>query len=185
MKKALTAVVATALSASIAVAAPHGGKHGRKDFESRSNEGARAERMQRDLQLTDAQKHQIRDLRKRFHAENKDLQDRMKRTRRDYVEARKANDPRADQLRAELERQKEILRNRRIEQRRQMLSLLTPEQRARVEAKERDRMDRRADRDGDRFDRDDDRFDREDDDDDDGRDTREKREKREKRNGRF
>lgn len=140
MKRKLTTLALTfAVATSAAVAAPHG-----KDKQSRKarnhavghvgpTEEQRFDRMAERLDLSEGQKHQVRDLRKRFHGENRQLQDRLHSTIREYRELKRVNDPRAASLAVEIDRLKADLQRQRQAQHREMLSLLTPQQRERAE----------------------------------------------------
>ena len=152
MKKALSILGVVALSTSFAVAAPHGGKHndkqkgkGKSRAHQKQGKEKHEQKLARELNLTEAQQHEVRELRKRFRDENKDLMTNMKQLREESRTARKAGDvQRADAIARDIRHQRETLRARREQQRRQMLMILTPEQRERFDALHRERGERRS-----------------------------------------
>ena len=88
MKKSkwITGVAVFALSTGLALAAPHGdgyGHHGK---------GAFGQEMAQKLNLTDAQKSQIKDISKSFREQNKAAFESSRQTMKDYRAARQAND---------------------------------------------------------------------------------------------
>ena len=144
MKKTFTAVAILALSATLAVAAPNGeGKHHRHGRHGHHGFGQRAFAK---LNLSDAQKQQIKDLRTSFREQNKALFDSMKQTRTDMKAAREANDTaRLEALRANAKSAREQLKAKSEGLRAQMLNILTPEQRAQLDAMKAERQQRRQD----------------------------------------
>lgn len=144
--KIFTAAAVLALSASLAVAAPHDGKgfggHGRK---VRGEFGARfAEK----LNLTDAQKSQIRDLNKSFREQNKPFFDQVRATRQDLRAARQAGDTaKLDALKGTAEAQRTQMKQLHDAQKQRILSVLTADQRQQYEAMKAERAARRAARD--------------------------------------
>lgn len=147
MKKTITAVAAVvALSASLAVAAPGDGFH-RGHGKQGKGRMMMMGRMAEKLNLTDAQKQQMKALHETFRTENAALFDAVKATKTQLREARKANDvARAQTLAATLEGQTAQLRTKRVAQHEKMLSILTPEQRAQLETWKADREERREKR---------------------------------------
>jgi len=134
-----------ALSASLAVAAPHdGGKGGREHGRRHREFGARfAEK----LNLNDAQKQQIRDLQKSFRESNKAFFEQARDTRRQMREARQSGDQSAlEALKATAKSQREQMKQLRGEQRERVVALLTPEQRTQFDAMRAEREARRAQR---------------------------------------
>jgi Spy/CpxP family protein refolding chaperone len=125
-KKWLTAVAVLTLGASLAIAAPNQGwgKH-----EGRHGEWS-AEFAQK-LNLTDAQKTQLRDLNKSFRADNAAFFQSFHQTREDYRAAMKAGDTaKADSLKATLESQRAQMKQLREAQDSKISTILTPDQRA-------------------------------------------------------
>ena len=84
------------------------------------------------LNLTDAQKQQIRDVRKAAFQANKALFEAAREKRFELRQLREANDPRAEAVRTELIAMREQLRAARIATG-EVRSLLTAEQRARLD----------------------------------------------------
>jgi protein CpxP len=143
-KKWFTAAAVVALSSTLAFAAPHeGGKRGR---------GGRGghefgEKFAQKLNLSDAQKQQIKDAQASFRNENKAFFDTVKDTRRQIREAKEAGDTaRAEQLKATAQSQHARMKELRTAQHQRILALLTPEQRTQWEALKAERQAKRGDR---------------------------------------
>jgi periplasmic protein CpxP/Spy len=147
MKKSIATLAVLTLSATLAVAAPQGGKgefHGKG---KRGGHGEMAERLAEKLNLTDAQKAQARQLHEQFRAQNEPLFNAFKQTRNDLRAARQANDTaRVDALEATLKTQKEQLKAARRAQHERFLSILTADQKAKLEAMKAERGERRGGR---------------------------------------
>jgi len=130
MKKTLIAVAALTLGATLAFAGPgegHRGGHGRHHGFA----GKLAEK----LNLTDAQKQQIKDIRKASFEQNKAFFETARQTRQDLRAAREANDTaRLETLKANMKSQREQMKQIRDAEKQQILSILTAEQRAQFEA---------------------------------------------------
>jgi Spy/CpxP family protein refolding chaperone len=133
-----------AMTASLAVAAPHegqGGKHGR------GRHGELGARFAEKLNLTDAQKEQIRTMNQTFRDSNKEFFEQARDTHRQMREARQAGDQaRLESLKATAQSQRAQMKQLHTEQRQRVLALLTPEQRAQFEAMKAERQARRAER---------------------------------------
>ena len=133
--------VAVALTTTMAFAGPHeggrGGKHGRHGGEL----GARfAEK----LNLTDAQKEQIRAFTQSFRQDNQAFFEAHRDTMKQLREAKQAGDQaRVDALKPTLQSQRTELKQRREALKQQILAILTPEQRAQYEALKAERGERR------------------------------------------
>jgi len=131
MKKSkwLIGVAVLTLGASLAVAAPHEGRgHGRH------GKGAFSERFAQKLNLTDAQKQQVRDLHKSFREQNKAFFESSRQTMKDYRAAKKANDTaRIDALKTQVESQRAQMQQLRAGLDTQIATILTPEQRTQWE----------------------------------------------------
>lgn len=141
MKKTIATVAVLALSASLAVAAPHEGKqrHGKR--------GEFGPRLEQKLNFSDAQKQQVRELRERFRAGNEPLRAQFKQTRTELEGAKKANDTaRVEALEGTMRSLREQMRTRRTEQHEQFLALLTADQRAQLDAMKAERKQRRGKR---------------------------------------
>lgn len=131
-KKWFTAAAVVALSSTLAFAAPHeGGKRGR------GGRGGHefSERFAQKLNLSEAQKQQIKDAQTAFRNENKAFFDQTRDTRRQIREAKEAGDAaRVEQLKATAKSQHEQMKELRTAQHQRILALLTPEQRTQWEA---------------------------------------------------
>ena len=143
MKKTITTAVALALGASLAFAGPGEGKRGRHGKGMRGEAGMA--RLAEELNLTDEQKAQLKEQRQNFRESNQARFETHRDTMRQYREAKKAGDTaRAEALKATLEVQKGELQQLRKAQHEAMLSILTPEQRTRLEALKAERQGRRG-----------------------------------------
>lgn len=144
-KKWFTAAAVLALSSTLAFAAPHEGKRGR---------GARGghefgERFAEKLNLSEAQKQQIKDAQTSFRNENKAFFDAARDTRRQIRDAKEAGDAaRAEQLKATAMSQHAKMKELRTAHHQRILALLTPEQRTQWEALKAERDARRGNRGG-------------------------------------
>src|SRR5512140_2843482 len=98
MKKIITAVAVVALSSSLAMAAPYAGGEGRQHRGGRAHQGEGMMAAEK-LNLSYAQKEQMKAMRQSFRDENKAFFDSVKTTRQQLREARQAGDTaRAQQL---------------------------------------------------------------------------------------
>lgn len=147
-KKAITAVAALTLSATLAFAAPQSndgekfegkrGRHGHRGGHHRGD-GAFAK-----LNLTDAQKAQMKSLREQFKTDNAQLFSQLRQARTDLRTAREANDTaRLESLRGTMDSLKTQFKAAKKAHREQLLTILTPEQRAQLEAARSERRNRR------------------------------------------
>ena len=145
--KWITMAAVVTLSASLALAAPHGGGFGGKHGRGQGREfGAR---MDEKLNLSETQKQQIRDLQKGFHENNKAVFENAHALRKQFREAKQANDTaKMESLKPQLDAQREQMKQLHDAQRQQILALLTPEQREQYEALKAEREARRAERRG-------------------------------------
>jgi len=127
MKKIVIAF-AVAATAAGAFAAPH---------ERPANRGARgAAHMQKfaqKLNLTDAQKQQIRDIHQADRDRNKQLYADFRAKLRQFRELKRAGDPGADAVKAELQPMREQLKAARKATHEAVLNVLTAEQRQQLE----------------------------------------------------
>lgn len=147
MKKTkwMTMAAVVTLSASLAFAGPHeggkrgkGGRHGRAEL---------SERLAEKLNLTDAQKSQLRAINEGFRANNKATFESSRALRQELREAKKANDTaKLEALKPQLEAQRTQMRQLREAHQAQIVAILTPEQRAQWEALKAEREQRRAQR---------------------------------------
>ncbi len=85
------------------------------------------------LNLTDEQKSQLQQLRQATHDKNQQLFADAKAKRQEFHSLKKANDPRAAEVKAELEALRPQLQAAKKEQHTAFLSILTPEQRMQLE----------------------------------------------------
>lgn len=129
MKKSkwITGVAVLALSTGLALAAPHGegkgyGRHGKAEF---------GQKFAEKLNLTDAQKAQIKDISKSFRQENKAFFQSFRQTMQDFRTAKKANDTaKIDALKAQMESQRAQMQQLRSALDARIATVLTPEQNA-------------------------------------------------------
>jgi periplasmic protein CpxP/Spy len=140
----MTMAAVLTLSTSLAIAAPHGGKGGRGGKHGRGEISAR---MFGKLNLTDAQKEQIRTIQQNFREANKAAFEASRATFQQYREAKKANDTaRLETLKPQVKANREQMTKLRNQQRDLMLSVLTPEQRTQWDALKAEREQRRGER---------------------------------------
>lgn len=143
--KWMTAVAVLTLSASMAVAAPHGGgKFGGKRGHRGGEFGAKfAEK----LNLTDAQKAQINAIHEETRARNAAFFDSVKQTHRDLRAAKDAGDTaKAEALKGTMKSQREQMKQLRDAEQQRVLSVLTPAQRMQFEQLKAERKARRGER---------------------------------------
>lgn len=147
LKKTITTAVALALGTSLAFAGGGEGKRGMHRGKHGMHGEAGMARLAEKLNLTEAQKAQLKEQRANFRASNAARFETHKDTMRQYREARKAGDTaRAEQLKATLEIQKGELQQLRKAQHDAMLSILTPEQRNQLEAMKAEHKGRRGEK---------------------------------------
>jgi Spy/CpxP family protein refolding chaperone len=144
MKKAVTTAMVLALGTSLAFAGPGEGKRGKRH-------GMRGEahiaKLAEKLNLTDAQIEQLKAQRENFRTSNQHRFEAFRDTKRQLREARAANETaRAEQLANALALQKGEMAQLREAQHQAMLSILTAEQRAQLEALKAEREARRGQR---------------------------------------
>ena len=149
MKKAkiITMAAALTLSATMAVAAPHGGgKGGKFGGHGRGHRGAAlSPRLAEKLNLTDAQKQQLEAIQKGFRDNNAQTFANAKELRKQFREAKQANDTaKLESLKPALEAQRTQFRQLREARQQQILAVLTAEQRAQLEAFKAERKQRRS-----------------------------------------
>ena len=125
MKKLATVVAVTLLGASLAVAAPYLGGEGH------GHRGAFARQFAQALNLTDAQKAQIRDIRKASHQENLAFFQSVRQTRQEFRAAKEAGDTaKLDALRPAIQAQRAQMKQIRAAANEKIAAILTPEQNA-------------------------------------------------------
>jgi len=147
MKKAITAVAVLALSGTLAFAATEGqeGFGGRHHGHGRHHQfGARfAEK----LNLTDAQKAQIKDIRKASREANAAFFEQARATRKEFHEAKKANDTaKMESLKPTLQSQREQMKELRKNEMTKIVSILTPEQQSMLQQLRAERKSHRSEK---------------------------------------
>ena len=141
--KVITIAAALTLSATIAVAAPHGGGKGGHGRGHRG--GFMSQHMAEKLNLTDAQKAQIQAIQKGFREQNAQTFENAKELRKQVREARQANDTaKLESLKPAMEAQRTQFQQLREANKQQILAVLTAEQRAQLEALKAERKQRRG-----------------------------------------
>ena len=113
-------------SAGGSVALAHGGRGHRGDRAGMS-------RALEQLDLSEAQKQQIRTLMENERNANQGLREQTRAKAREYRELREANDPRADSVKVELDALRDQFKARHEAVRAEINNLLTPEQRQKLE----------------------------------------------------
>lgn len=141
--KWITAAAVLALSTSLAVASPNGTNGKRHGHHKRGGEfGAR---FAQKLNLTDAQKEQLRTINQQFREQNKTFFQHARDTRQQFRAAKQANDTtQLDALKATMEEQRAQFKSLRQAHREQILSILTPDQRQQLDALKAERQARRG-----------------------------------------
>jgi Spy/CpxP family protein refolding chaperone len=133
-KTAILAALAI-VAASVAVAHPQRGGQFR--------EGGRGAMLMEKLDLTDAQKKEIGELREKQQAAMQSLRDQMQKLAVEFRDLRDRNDPQAEAVREEMRKVREELQARRMAHHADVEKLLTPEQKKELDelrAARRDRM---------------------------------------------
>jgi len=147
MNKWLAAAAVMAVSASLAIAMPQEGKEGKGWGGHRGHRGAMSEKLAQKLNLSDAQKQQIRDLGKAFRQDNKAFFESARQTRQELRAAKEANDTaKLNSLKPTIESQKVQFKQLRDAQDSKILSILTPDQQAQFKALQAQRAERRQKR---------------------------------------
>jgi len=145
-KKWITGIAVLAVSASLAIAAPQEGK---AFAGHRGHRGFMSRKMAQKLNLTDAQKQQIKGLNKQFRQDNKAFFESARATMKEARAAKQANDTaKLDALKPTIESQKAQMKQLRQAQEQKVLSVLTPDQVAQYNALKAQWQARRAQRQG-------------------------------------
>jgi len=144
MKKMIAILAVAALSGTLAAAAANdGGKawgHGHR-------RGAMAAHLAKKLNLTDAQKEQLKTFHQSFRAENKAFFQSVHQTRQDLRAAKQAGDEaKVAELKATAQSQRAQMKQLRQAEMDKFVSILTPEQRTQFEALKAERAARRQER---------------------------------------
>ena len=128
MKKFTTAVAVTLLGATLAFAGPH---EGGKGFGRHGRHGMFGKRLAAALNLTDAQKAQIKDIHKASREENKAFFQSARATMKELFEAKKAGDTaKADSLKPQVDSLRAQMKTIRANEEAKIATVLTPEQNA-------------------------------------------------------
>ena len=144
MKKTITAIAVFALSGTLAFAATEGhqrfgGHHHRH--------GMFGAKMAEKLNLTDAQKAQIKDIRKSSHEANAAFFDEARNTRKEFFAAKKANDTaKMEPLKPALQTQRAQMKEIRKAEMAKITSILTPDQQATLQQLRAERKSRHSDK---------------------------------------
>lgn len=127
--KIIAAAAVLALSTTMAVAAPHGGK-----FAGKRGHGEFGQKFAEKLNLTDAQKAQVKAIRQETREQNAAFFESFRATMQQFREAKQANDTaRADALKATFESQRAQMKQIRDAEMQRIESILTADQRAQFE----------------------------------------------------
>jgi Spy/CpxP family protein refolding chaperone len=130
-KKWITGAAVVAVSASLAMALPQEGK----GWGGHKGQGAFGEKFAKKLNLTDAQKQQLSDLKAKFRSDNAAFLQSFRQTMTDFHAAKKANDTaKLAALKPTVESQKAQMKQLRQAQEPKILSILTPDQQAQYKA---------------------------------------------------
>jgi protein CpxP len=142
--KWMTMAAVLTLTTSLAFAAPHGDKGGRGGKHGRGELGARfAEK----LNLTDAQKAQIKTIRQNFREQNKAFFETSKATFQQFREAKKANDTaKLEALKPTMQTTRMQMTALRQQEQAEIAKVLTPEQRTQLEALKAEAKERHGER---------------------------------------
>jgi len=147
MSKWISAAAVVALSGAIAFGAMdegngkawgHGGHH---------RMGAMGMRLANKLNLTDAQKDQLKAMHKSFREENRAFFEAAHQTRKDYRAAKQAGDTaKMAELKSVMQSQHAQMKSLHEQNEQRFVSILTPEQKAQYDAIKAERAARRAER---------------------------------------
>jgi len=145
-KKWFIGAAVVAVSASLAIAMPQDGT----GWGGHREHGAYGEKLAQKLNLTDAQKQQLRDLNANFRKENAAFFQSFRQTMKDVRAAKQANDTaKLDALKPTVESQKAQMKQLRDAQDAKILPILTPDQQAQfkaIQAKRAERFQKRSQR---------------------------------------
>ena len=145
MKKTGIITMAAALTLTATVAFGHQGGKGRGGRDG--HRGFMSQRLAEKLNLTDAQKAQIKEISKGFHEQNRATFEGSRDLREQVREARNANDTaKLEALRPQIEAQRTQMQQLREAHKQQILAVLTAEQRAQIETMKSERSGRRGKR---------------------------------------
>jgi len=136
-KQILTAVAVLAIGTSLAIAAPQNQNQGEHGWGGEHHRGGHelGAKFAEKLNLTDAQKQQVKDIKTASKQQNEAFFKSFHQTMSDYHVAKKAGDTaKADSLKATVDGQMAQMKAIKQAEREKVLSILTPDQRARYDA---------------------------------------------------
>jgi Spy/CpxP family protein refolding chaperone len=134
MRKTITAVAVLALSGTLAFAFAATGEQGFGGHHHRHHGFNFARKMGEKLNLSDAQKAQIKGIQKSTREANAAFFDQARATRKDFWAAKKANDTaKMDALKPAIESQRAQMKELRKAEMTKITSILTPDQQAQLQ----------------------------------------------------
>ena len=141
--KWITVAAVVTLSSTLALAGQHGGgKHGRG-----GRHGMAGEHFAQKLNLTEAQRTQVREINQTFREENKAFFEQMRQTRTDFRSAKESGDQaQVEALKGTLESQRAQMKQLREAHMQRLMTTLTPEQRQQWETLKAERQARHGQR---------------------------------------
>jgi periplasmic protein CpxP/Spy len=143
--KWITMAAVVTLSASLAFAGPHEGFKGGKRGGRQGQQFG--ERMAEKLNLTDAQKDQLKAIHEGFRENNQAAFEGANALRKEFREAKRANDTaKLEALKPQMDAQRTQMKQLREAREAQIAAILTPEQRTQWEALKAEREQRRSER---------------------------------------
>lgn len=147
--KWMTMAAALTMTATLAVAAPGEGTHGKHGKHGRHGRGGSefSQRFAEKLNLTDAQKAQVQEIRRASAERNKALYESARDTFQQFRAAKKANDTaRVDALKPQVESLRTQMKQLRQAEQASIVAILNAEQRAQFEALKAERESKRGER---------------------------------------
>jgi len=146
MSKWISAAAVVALSGAIAFGAMDEG-NGKAWGHRGHHRGMMVAHLAKKLNLTDAQKDQLKAAHRAFREENKAFFESARQTRKDFRAAKQAGDTaKMAELKSVMQSQHAQMKQLREQSEQQLVSILTPEQRAQYDALKAERAARRAER---------------------------------------
>lgn len=136
-KQIMAAVAVLAIGTSLAIAAPQSQNEGEHGWGGGHHRGGHefGKKFAEKLNLTDAQKQQVKDIKTASHQQNEAFFKSFHQTMKDYWTAKKAGDTaKADSLKAQVDSQRAQMKSIKDAERTKVLTILTPDQRAKFEA---------------------------------------------------
>ena len=131
----MTAVAVLAIGTSLAFAAPQIENQAEHAWGGHHHGQELGKRFAEKLNLTDAQKQQVKDIKTASHQQNEAFFKSFHQTMKDYRDAKKAGDTaKADSLKATFESQRTQMMQIKKAEREKVLNILTPDQRAQYDA---------------------------------------------------